>query len=166
MPGLVLAHGLGRVGCFLGGCCFGRITEGSLGVVFANGTPAAMAYPNTLTHEGSFTLLPTQLFEAVFEVMLFLIMVAFYKRLRDKNLWIYLVFYSTFRFVLEFWRGDDRGSTGFFLTPSQLMSVFLFAAGVLVFLLQRGWTCRRLSARMCTWRTLTETGAYKQQDEE
>lgn len=160
MPGLVLAHGLGRVGCFLGGCCYGYITEGPFGVVFPSGSAAAQAYPNTLTGVGSFPLLPTQLFEVAFEVLLFLVMVLFYKRLRDKNLWIYLVFYGVFRFALEFWRGDDRGATGFFLSPSQLMSILLVAAGVLFVLFQHGLVFRSLSARMCAWRAAADAGAY------
>ena len=160
MPGLVLAHGLGRVGCFLGGCCSGYITEGPLGVVFPSGSAAANAYPNTLTGVGSFPLLPTQLFEAVFEAILFLVMVLLYRRLREQNLWIYLVFYGTFRFVLEFWRGDDRGATGLPLSPSQLMSVLLVTAGVLIFLLQRGVLLKKLSARLAAWRAAADAGEY------
>ncbi|MBO5110697.1 MAG: prolipoprotein diacylglyceryl transferase [Clostridia bacterium] len=137
MPGVVLAHALGRVGCFLGGCCFGRITEGPLGVVFPAGTAAADQYPNTLTGEGSFPVLPTQLFEAIFELALFTVMLCTYRKLKHKNLAVYLIFYSVFRFVLEFWRGDNRGSTGIFLSPSQLMSLVLLAAGILVLLFQR-----------------------------
>lgn len=163
MPGLVLAHGIGRVGCFLGGCCFGRITEGPLGVVFPNGSAAAKLYGNTLTGEGSFPLLPTQLFEAAFELLLFLVMVVFYKRLREKNLAIYLVFYSTFRFVLEFWRGDDRGGTGLFLSPSQLMSIVLLVAGVLLFLFQKGLIFEGLQKRCAMWRENAAAGLYAKQ---
>ena len=160
MPGLVLAHGFGRVGCFLGGCCFGGITEGPLGVVFPNGSAAAHTYPNTLTGEGSFPLLPTQLFEAAFELALFLLMVALYRHLRDKNLSLYLTAYGAFRFVLEFWRGDNRGATGLFLSPSQLMSLLLITAGVLIFLFQRGKIFKGLAVRCATWRENADAGRY------
>ena len=150
LPGLILAHGLGRVGCFLGGCCFGAITESPLGVVFPTGSPAALAYPNTLTGQGSFPVLPTQLFEAVFEVLLFALLVIFYRRLRNYNLVIYLVAYGVFRFVLEFFRGDDRGGTGSFLTPSQLMSLVLLVFGVLLLLVQRGVIFKKLTKRAHT----------------
>lgn len=138
VPGVVLAHAFGRVGCFLGGCCFGQITEGPFGVVFPSGSPAAALYPNTLTGEGSFPVLPTQLFEAAFELALFLLMIAFWKHLKKYNLSVYLVFYSIFRFILEFRRGDNRGATGLSLSPSQVMSLFLLVAGILIFLIQMG----------------------------
>lgn len=141
IPGLVLAHALGRVGCFLGGCCFGRLTESPLGVCFPTGSPAAALYPNTLTGTGSFPVLPTQLFEAAFELLLFLLMLLLYKRLSQHYLSLYLAAYGLFRFVLEFWRGDNRGATGLPLSPSQLMSILLVGWGV-VLLLHQG---RRLN---------------------
>ena len=164
IPGLVLAHAFGRMGCFLGGCCFGNVTEGPLGVVFPTGSPAAETYPNTLTHIGSFPVLPTQLFEVVFEVLLFIVMLVFRKRLRDKNLAIYLVFYGIFRFILEFWRGDDRGATGFFLSPSQLMSIFLLIVGVCIYLLQKGILFKKLSAKMEIWREKAKNGDYDKKE--
>lgn len=160
IPGLVLAHAFGRMGCFLGGCCFGNVTESPLGVVFPTGSPAAEAYPNTLTQVGSFPVLPTQLFEVVFELLLFAVMIIFRKRLQDKNLAIYLVFYGIFRFILEFWRGDDRGATGFFLSPSQLMSVFLVVAGVCIYLLQKGILFKKFAKKLEEWRELAKSGAY------
>lgn len=158
MPGLVLAHAFGRVGCFLGGCCFGRITEGPLGVVFPDGSPAAKLYPNTITGVGSFPVVPTQLIEAVFEFLLFVVMIAFYKKLKGENLAIYLVFYSVFRFILEFWRGDDRGAVGFFLSPSQFMSIVLFACGILVYLFKRGVVFKKLVEKCRNWRLYADSG--------
>lgn len=139
MPGLVLAHGFGRVGCFFGGCCFGRLTESPLGVCFPTGSPAAALYPNTLTGSGSFPVLPTQLFEAVFELLLFLLMLLLYKRLCHHYLSLYLTAYGIFRFVLEFWRGDNRGATGLPISPSQLMSIVLVGWGVVLLLRHHGW---------------------------
>ena len=43
-PALPLGHAIGRVGCFLTGCCYGRPTESCLGVVFSHpvgGAPGA-----------------------------------------------------------------------------------------------------------------------------
>lgn len=137
IPGVVLAHAIGRVGCFLGGCCFGKITEGPLGVVFPSGSPAAKAYPNTQTGIGSFPVLPTQLVEAGFELLLFVFMLVLIKKLKGKNLSIYLIAYGVFRFFLEFYRGDDRGETGLWVSPSQLMSILFVLCGVLLLLFQR-----------------------------
>lgn len=160
IPGVVLAHAFGRVGCFLGGCCFGRITESPLGVVFPSGSAAAKLYPNTLTGVGSFPVLPTQLFEAGFELLLFALMIVFYKKLKRDNLSIYLCAYGIFRFILEYWRGDDRGGTGTFLSPSQLMSVLLVVAGVLIFLFRRGIIFKSLAKKCAEWRECAACGAY------
>ena len=88
-------------------------------------------------------MLPTQLFEAAFELMLFLLMVLLYKRLSSYNLALYLTAYGIFRFVLEFYRGDSRGATGISLSPSQLMSLILLVAGVCILLYQKGIWPRR-----------------------
>lgn len=160
IPGLVLAHAFGRVGCFLGGCCFGALTESPLGVVFPVDSPAYQTYPNTITHDGSFPVLPTQLFEVAFELILFIVMTVFRKRLKNNNLAIYLVFYSIFRFILEFWRGDSRGATGFYLSPSQFMSIILLTAGILIFLFQKGIIFKKLSAKCKVWQENAANGVY------
>lgn len=154
IPGIIIAHAFGRIGCFLGGCCFGAITEGPFGVVFPSGSLAAQKYPNTITGIGSFPVLPTQLFEAVFEFILFAVTIIFYKRLKGKNVSVYLVFYSIFRFILEFWRGDSRGATGLHLSPSQLMSVCLFISGILIYLYQKKIIFKKLYAsRLLAYQT-------------
>ena len=35
-PSVILAQGIGRIGCFLAGCCYGKETNSALGVVFTN----------------------------------------------------------------------------------------------------------------------------------
>ncbi len=54
-PALALGTSIGRLGCFLNGCCFGRPTEGLLGVVFPVGSQAGNMFPDTHIH-------PTQLY--------------------------------------------------------------------------------------------------------
>ena len=97
--GIVIAHSLGRVGCFLAGCCYGKETTSILGVTFPKGSTAYFLYgPNH-------NVLPTQLFEAIFLFILFIIL--FFMK---KNQFItYLFSYGIFRFILEFFRGDNRG---------------------------------------------------------
>ena len=46
MPGLVVAHAFGRIGCFLGGCCYGEPTSSFLGVSFPAGSLAGKQYPD------------------------------------------------------------------------------------------------------------------------
>ena len=131
IPGLTLAHALGRVGCFLGGCCYGMVTDSFLGVRFPQGSEAESRFPDELLGT-SLPLLPTQLIEAVFDILLFLVMVIFIKRLSKRYLEMYCISYGVFRFILEFFRADDRGSVGTVLTPSQAMSILLIVAGVII----------------------------------
>ncbi len=138
VPGIALAHALGRVGCFLAGCCYGSITSSPLGVVYPPGSLPALTYTDYTdpSYPCSMPLLPTQLFEAAFELLLFLLMVLLYRRAKDYNTAIYLIAYGAFRFGLEFLRGDDRGATGLALSPSQLMSLLFLLAGLLLLLLE------------------------------
>ncbi len=139
VPGMALGHAFGRIGCFLAGCCYGAMTTSPLGVVYPIDSIPATVYPDYTNPAcpGSVPLLPVQLFEAGFELFLFLVMVVFYRKLKDYNMSLYLVAYGAFRFVLEFFRGDDRGATGLFITPSQLMCVLFVVAGVSLFVLER-----------------------------
>jgi hypothetical protein len=60
--------------------------------------------------------------------------------------------YGVFRFVLEFFRGDSRGSAGFSLSPAQVLSILLFLFGLLVLLLRLGRAPRKLRDRLSVWR--------------
>lgn len=151
IPGMAIAHGIGRVGCFLGGCCFGKVTSSPLGVVFPEGSIAEGLYPNPVA-EGSLPVLPTQLIEAVFELLLFTVLMLLSRRTRKYNTAIWSITYAVFRFVLELWRGDDRGSAALPLSPAQVLSILLFTFGVLVLLLRLGYAPRRLCARLDLWR--------------
>lgn len=150
IPAIVLGHAFGRVGCFLGGCCYGKETTSFLGVQFPH-----------LDH----AVYPTQLFEAVFELVLFAVMLVFYKRLKGHFLETYCFSYGVFRFLLEFMRGDNRGATGFFLSPSQVMSILLIVAGVLLLLYHKGVIFKKLSKKMQAYRKESERyGIYMRED--
>lgn len=149
MPGLVLAHAFGRLGCFFGGCCFGGPTDSVFGVIFPAHSMAARLYP---APDGrSLPVLPTQLFEAAFEFLLFAVMMIFYKKLRGKFFETFAFSYGVFRFALEFFRGDDRGAT-LLLTPSQWMSLILLVGGVLVLLYKKGYIFKKLAEKAALWR--------------
>lgn len=152
MPGLAIAHGIGRLGCFFGGCCFGKVTASVFGIVFPEGSLAEKLYPNPLA-EGSLPVLPTQLFEAVFELIIFAVLMLLSRRTRKYNTAIWSIAYAIFRFTLEFFRGDDRGSSALWLSPAQVLSILLFIFGVLALLMRLGYTPRKLAARMAEWQT-------------
>ena len=123
-----LAHGFGRMGCFFAGCCHGAETDAWYGVKMH-------------TELGWRTVVPLQLFEAIFLFILVSVLVWLYcKRTGEKRiplLPIYASAYGVWRFCLEFARGDDRGETIIpFLTPSQLVAIIMITAAVVYFV---GW---------------------------
>ena len=119
IPGVVLAHSLGRIGCFLVGCCYGKETTSNFGVTFKPGSDAYFVLgPNH-------NVLPTQLYEAIFLFILFIVLII----VNRKQFIIYLFSYGIFRFILEFFRGDDRGSF-ILITPSQFLSICLIILGI------------------------------------
>lgn len=119
---MVIGHCLGRIGCFLGGCCFGKPTSLWFGVTFPKGS-----IPNKL--HGDVALIPTQLIESFLLGILFLILLKI--KNRNIHLSIYLLVYGMFRFLIEFIRDDDRGiSLINNLSPAQLISIVLMASGI------------------------------------
>jgi len=122
VPGLAAAHALGRIGCFLNGCCYGLPSSGWLG----------MHFPGV---EGR--VLPTQLFESVGLFLLCMVLLALRRPLRrpaGRLFGCYLASYAVLRFALEFLRQQPMIWSG--LTLQQLISLAMFVAG-LVFLLRR-----------------------------
>ncbi len=112
-PAFILFHFFGRLGCFFGGCCYGRNAEGAFTLLFPDNE--AMG----ILHEG-LRCYPTQLFEALTLMAIFaLVCVSKHKYVT------YLVAYSVARFHLELLRGDDRGETGSTFSPSQLMALLV-----------------------------------------
>ena len=150
IPAIALGHAFGRLGCFCAGCCYGGVTDSFLGVSFPPHSAAAHQYP--AENGGSLPVYPTQLFEAIFELCTFAVMLIFYKKLHKHFLKIYCFGYGTFRFLVEFLRGDDRGSTGFVLSPSQVMSILLIIIGVLLILYERRIIFKKLYDKMQAYR--------------
>jgi len=116
-----LFHGFGRIGCFLGGCCYG--VECSFGFTYQH---ALIESANGVSR------FPVQLVESGLNFMLFGLLLLLYlkKSSRGKLVFLYLIIYPVIRFILEFFRGDTyRGFVGF-LSTSQLISLLLLAFSV------------------------------------
>ena len=101
-PCIALGQALGRLGCFSAGCCYGKPTTAFWAVTFRD--PDSLAPLRLPLH-------PTQLYEsaATFGIFLALISMRRWERFQGRLLWYYLLFYSTARFIIEFFRGDPRG---------------------------------------------------------
>lgn len=126
-PSLALAQAIGRIGCFLGGCCYGRPSSRGMGVCFPEGSLPWMRY-------GDQTLYPVQLLESfwLFSVFAVLLLVIHFRY----RACCYFVLMGMGRFLCEFLRGDDRGTIFGIgqLSPAQFMSILLALCGAIAIL--------------------------------
>ncbi len=112
-----IAHAFGRLGCTFAGCCYGAETDAWYGVVFDT------------THGQA--VVPTQIFECVFLVVLTIIMAILYFKFHfNLNMSVYCIAYGIWRFLIEFVRDDYRGSFIPGLTPSQFWAIIMVILGV------------------------------------
>jgi phosphatidylglycerol---prolipoprotein diacylglyceryl transferase len=128
-PGIALGHVVGRFGCLFAGCCYGRPTTLPWGITFTDrfalenvGTPL-----NVPLH-------PTQIYEAGAEFLILMILLFTERKGRPfagRTFWIYMLLYAISRFIIEFFRGDERGNVGMFST-SQFISLLLAPLAVVM----------------------------------
>lgn len=120
IPTLALAHSIGRVGCLLAGCCFGKETDSVLAV-----------------HLHGAHRHPVQLYESLLLFILFLIL---HKQVIGRKkpstvIFTYLGGYSLIRFALEFIRGDKiRGVYAAGISSSQMISIAMFIIILLTYI--------------------------------
>jgi len=116
-----LGHAIGRFGCFLNGCCYGKPTDLPWGVVFDAGRRVPSRYLGVPLH-------PNQLYDLAGTLTL----AAFFhwfqtrkpKALPPGSLFcLYLIGYAAYRFCLEPLRGDDPGSLAWLLSTAQWIAV-------------------------------------------
>lgn len=114
VPFLALGQAIGRIGCLLNGCCFGKPSQFGL-------------YFNI--HEA--TLIPTQLYSSLLLVLIFIVLRIMQEKPHREGqiFFMYLLFYSLKRFLIEFLRADN--ATIFLgLTVFQILSIFLFLSSI------------------------------------
>jgi phosphatidylglycerol:prolipoprotein diacylglycerol transferase len=121
--------GLGRLGNFINGELYGRVSTVPWAMIFPNGGPLPRH--------------PSELYEMLLEgVVLFFIL----WRLQDRKmppgfiLAFFLIFYGIFRIFVEFFRQPDP-QIGFlfgFLTMGQLLSIIMILGGLVIMLCRRG----------------------------
>ncbi len=124
-----LAHAFGRMGCFCAGCCYGAPTDEVWGVVYSN--PLSNAPTGV-------ELLPVQLYESFFNIVVFIILWAIDKRNPENGVMLpmYLGIYAIGRFILEFLRFDKERGFLRGISTSQLISIVLFITAIVLFVIR------------------------------
>jgi phosphatidylglycerol:prolipoprotein diacylglycerol transferase len=135
-PGIALGHVIGRFGCLFAGCCYGKPTTEPWGITFTD--PYAASYVGTPL---GIPLHPTQLYEAGAELIILIVLLVTERKGRPypgRTFWLYMLLYAITRYIIEIFRGDDRGTVGMFST-SQFISIILapLAIGMLIYLSRR-----------------------------
>lgn len=122
IPALPLGYTFGRLGNFINGELYGRVTTSPVGMYFPDAPEIALRHPS-------------QLYEAFFEgIVLFIILWS----IRKKAPWpgflsgLYLIGYGTVRFFIEFFREPDAQLGFVFLNFSmgQVLCFIMIAAGI------------------------------------
>ena len=138
-PAIALGHGIGRIGCFTAGCCWGVECD----------RPWAVTFTSMTAHDRvgvplNIPLHPTQLYEAFAEFAIFGFL---YWRIHKPHgdgavIGAYLMLYSAARFTVEFFRVHEQGNVlGGSFDTSQFISAGLFLLGA-----------------ACLWRLRAKTG--------
>ena len=130
-PGIALGHVIGRFGCLFAGCCYGKPTGRPWGITFTD------RYANANVGTPLFhPLHPTQLYEAGAEFLILILLLATERKGRPfagRTFWLYMLLYAASRFIVEFFRGDERGTVGV-LSTSQFISVILAPLAIVMLL--------------------------------
>ena len=127
-PCIAIAHGFGRLGCLMAGCCHGAKTDAWFGI--------PMNIPGDGTNE-LVKVVPVQLYEAIFLLALGVFTFLLFWEGKKYLLPTYMGAYAVWRFIAENLRADHRGETIVdFWSPSQLISVLLLVGGILLFAIE------------------------------
>ncbi|MCK4511411.1 prolipoprotein diacylglyceryl transferase [bacterium] len=138
-PSLAMGVTIGRIGCFLNGCCYGKACEQPWGVVFSENSIAGMRYPGIHLH-------PTQLYESFLALVVFFVLLAADRRKPFEGflLWLFVILLSVCRFLIDPVRQYGAESIvfqsgAFALTNNQVFSValVLLSIGFMVYLSRR-----------------------------
>ncbi len=112
-PAFPLFHMFGRLGCFFGGCCYGKASSWGI---------AMEADPTVLR-------IPVQLFESAFCLLLTIFLLVLSRKGKSQR-WLikwYLSIYAVGRFAFEFLRGDEIRGIWFGLSTSQWISLAIIS---------------------------------------
>jgi phosphatidylglycerol:prolipoprotein diacylglycerol transferase len=122
-PTIVVAMGIGRLACFLTGCCYGKTTDSIFGIVFPFSRGLALH--------------PTQLYQSLSGFLVWGIVILFETKLKrfykeGLSFSLVLILYPLSRFIIENFRNDFRGVQILTLSISQFFSLLFVLLGVTI----------------------------------
>ncbi len=117
-PSIAIGQAIGRIGCFLSGCCYGKPTW----------VPWAVKFPQL-----EYMRHPTQLYESAATFIIFLVLMAVRKKKKRNGqvALLYALLYAPARFLIEFFRGDNPHVL-LGMTISQVISVVVLLGTALM----------------------------------
>lgn len=130
-PSIAIGQAIGRWGCFFAGCCYGVRTDLPWAITFTN--PDSLAPLNVPLH-------PTQIYLSLNALVIFgvLMWMRNRKRFDGQVLLTYGILYSIGRFIIEFFRGDERGyAIPDMLSTSQFIGLFVLGLSILFWVRRR-----------------------------
>jgi phosphatidylglycerol:prolipoprotein diacylglycerol transferase len=129
-PGVLLAQVIGRIGCTINGCCYGKATSLPWGVVYTN--PDSYAPIGIAVH-------PTQIYEIIFLLIVFGVLFWLRKRFQPEGslFLIYLSLYSMWRLGIGFLR--DGTDFLFGLHQAQVVGIVVLLIVVPILVLRTRW---------------------------
>lgn len=129
-PSLALGVALGRIGCFLNGCCFGTPCDLPWAVTFPEGSGAWDAFLGAPVH-------PTQLYASLAAIGIFFILLAVDRRKPFDGflLWLFVMLLAAYRFLIDpireySWISMVRDTEALRLTRNQVMGLVLIAVSL------------------------------------
>jgi len=129
-PSISLGYAIGRNGCLMNGCCYGRPTD----------LPWAVHFP--MDHPtGGVGVHPTQVYESLAALVLYLVLAWLFRRrqFQGQVFASYLIGYAILRSSVEFFRGDYPAHyLGGWATPAHLISMVMIMTGLALW-----WVLRR-----------------------
>ncbi len=127
-PSLCIGEALGRLGCLSAGCCYGKGSALPWAITFTH--PQSLAPLDVPLH-------PTQLYSSLQALIIFFILLFIkrFKTFEGELTWSYTLSYALFRFLIEMFRGDNRGWVAEnLISLPQFLSIILFITSIFMLL--------------------------------
>ncbi|WP_369019332.1 prolipoprotein diacylglyceryl transferase [Thermatribacter velox] len=133
-PPLALGYAIARIGCFLNGCCYGRVCT-------FNSFPLGVHFPNL-----SGFRYPTQIYSSLYSLIILFVLLRLERKkpFEGALFFDYLWLYGVARFLIEYWRDEPFAIAGLF-TEAQLASIFLIIAGLFLKRVIKSYVSRKPS---------------------